>query len=399
MAVLREAWSPAVAETLVVELAVALHGCGTPAHRLEAVMEGVCAALGVTAQVLATPTMLLVTIDGQTQAFRVTPGEVLLGRMVKVDEVAMWVARGVLEPAEALDVLRRTMTEPPPYDLGQVVAAFGVVSAGAVVFLGGGWREMVVGGGLGLAVGGGILWLGRRAETARLMVLAVSFGVALLAGWCAAMWGVDRLALTLAALIVVLPGFSLTTAISELSAGHLAAGAARLSGVVVSSLLLAVGAGAGWAMAPPPLASTTISFPVFAEPLALLVSGLGLVVLFQARLQDAGVVVLAAGIAFFSARLGMDWLGPLGGAFAAALLVTLVSNVQARMRDCPASLALVPGILLLVPGTVGFQGMDALLAARTVDGVQGGSMALLIAASLVAGILTANAVLPSRRAL
>lgn len=384
---------------LVTELAAALHQVGAPAHRLEAVMEQVCASLEIDAQVFATPTMLLISHQGQTRLLRVSPVEAELSRMVAVDQVARWTARGVFDAEEALVALREAMAAPAPFSAPDTVAAFGVLSASAAVFFGGGWLDVVVAGGLGLAVGLALGWLGRRPETARLAPLLVAFGVAAVAGRAAAVGPVDRHVLTLAALIVLLPGFSLTTAMSELSTGNLSAGSARLSGVVVSFLLLAVGAAAGWAISPPPLGLAPPPLPLLVEPIALLGAGGTLVVLFQARLRDAGVVLMSAAAAFYGARFGISALGPLGGSFASALLVTVLSNLQARLRDTPASIGLVPGILLLVPGTVGFRGLGALLEERTLDGLHGATSALLIAAALVSGILTANALVSSRREL
>lgn len=386
--------------TLVEELSEALHRCGVPAHRLEGAMEGVCQELAVDAQVFATPTMLLIALDGQTRLRRVAPGDAELERMVAVDQIATWTARGVLSIDEALRSLRTVMAAPARFGATETVAAFGGLSASAAVFFGGGGLDVLVAGGLGLMVGLGLEWLRGRPETARLAPLLVSFLAAATAGLAASVGPVDRYVLTLAALIVLLPGFSLTTAMSELSTGNLSAGSARLSGAVVSFLLLAVGATGGWAIAPAPMAAAVVApLPLLAEPAALLVAGGTLVVLFQARPRDTGVILLSAVTAFYGTRLCSVALGGLGGAFGGAVLVTLLGNLQARLRDVPASIALIPGILLLVPGSVGFRGFEALLSERTLDGVHGATAAVLIATALVAGILTGNAVLPARRAL
>jgi uncharacterized membrane protein YjjP (DUF1212 family) len=388
-----------VETALVVELAEALHRCGAPAHRLEGATHRVCAALELDAQVFATPTMILIALGGETRLRRVSPGDVELERMVAVDQIATWTARGVLTAEEALLSLREAMAAPPRYKSADIICGFGVLSASAAVFFGGGWLDVLVSMGLGLSVGQALRLLGRRPETARLAPLAASFGAAWVAGTAASVVPVDHHILTLAALIVLLPGFSLTTAMSELSTGNLSAGSARLSGVAVTFLLLAVGASAGWAVSPPPLDRLPSDLPLLAEPLALIAAGLSLGVLFQARPRDTGIILLSSATAYYGARAGIALLGPLGGAFAGALMVTALSNIQARLRDVPASIALIPGILLLVPGTVGFRGIGALLEQRTLDGLSGATSALLIATALVAGILSANALISARREL
>ena len=55
---------------------------------------------------------------------------------------------------------------------------------------------------------------------------------------------------------------------------------------------------------------------------------------------------------------------------------------------------MVPGILLLVPGSVGFRGFAFLLDQHTAQGVEAVVTAGLVAASLVGGLLVAHAVLP-----
>jgi uncharacterized membrane protein YjjB (DUF3815 family) len=108
--------------------------------------------------------------------------------------------------------------------------------------------------------------------------------------------------------------------------------------------------------------------------------------------------VMASGIiAFKGGQLGATLLGPELGAFFAALLVGLASNVYARITDRPTSVTLVPGVLLLVPGSIGFRGIASLLDRKTITGVETAFTAVLIAAALTAGILTATVLGPQRR--
>ena len=102
-------------------------------------------------------------------------------------------------------------------------------------------------------------------------------------------------------------------------------------------------------------------------------------------------------VAFLGGRLGARLLGPELGAFFAALLVGLASNVYAWISDRPTSVTLVPGVLLLVPGSIGFRGLASLLDRKTLSGVETAFTAVLIAAALTAGILTATVLGPQRR--
>ena len=60
---------------------------------------------------------------------------------------------------------------------------------------------------------------------------------------------------------------------------------------------------------------------------------------------------------------------------------------------------LFPGIMLLVPGSVGFRGLSSMMAHDVVSGIQTAFTMILMAVALVAGLLLANDILPPKRAL
>ena len=83
--------------------------------------------------------------------------------------------------------------------------------------------------------------------------------------------------------------------------------------------------------------------------------------------------------------------------FLGALTVGVASNWYARLLDRPATITQVPGILLLVPGSVGFRGLAALMDEKIVSGVDTTFKMILTAVALVAGTLMANIIAPPRR--
>ncbi len=86
-------------------------------------------------------------------------------------------------------------------------------------------------------------------------------------------------------------------------------------------------------------------------------------------------------------------------AFAGALAVGLFANGYARFRDRPATVLLLPGLLVLVPGSIGYRALSAFTEQNAITGLETAFQMLLVAAALVGGMLTANAILPPRRAL
>jgi uncharacterized membrane protein YjjB (DUF3815 family) len=111
-------------------------------------------------------------------------------------------------------------------------------------------------------------------------------------------------------------------------------------------------------------------------------------------------LILAAGaLALLDGRLGAGLLGPQLGALLAALLVGAGSNVVARFTDRPAAVTQLPGLMLLVPGSIGFRGISSFLEADVVSGIGSAFEIALVAIALVTGLLMANVLVPANRVL
>ena len=98
---------------------------------------------------------------------------------------------------------------------------------------------------------------------------------------------------TLASGSWVMPGLTFTGALAELATGHLSAGTARAAGAIVALLQLALGVGfaAGLTPALSPPQSSGLLLPWGSTALALLITGLGLALLFLARTAYAPIII------------------------------------------------------------------------------------------------------------
>ncbi len=393
---------------LLLDIARALHAYGTPTHRLEDALRGVAQHVGVEAHFLVTPTSIIAAVgplkEQRTHLVRADAGEVNLDKLLRLDALITRVLQGEVELAEASRQVGEIAAEPPRYGGLLRAIAVAVISAGAAVFFGGGWRELSVAGTIGLALGG----LGALAENrpqlargfpalAALLASAISYVVA---GHIQPFYAFIPV---LAGLIVLIPGLTLTMAMNELASRHLVSGTARLTGAVVTFLQLgfgvALGQGLGaWIVGAAP-AATPVALPPGIDWLALGLSGIALVVLFRAPPSEIPAILLSAVVAFGSTRGLSQTLGPELGVCLGACLVGALSNALARLRDRPATLTLVPGVLMMVPGSLGFRGLDALLSHDVVSGVESSFRMVLIAVALVTGLFLANIVVPPRKLL
>jgi uncharacterized membrane protein YjjP (DUF1212 family) len=391
------------AQQFVLALGQAMHALGSPSYRVEDSMTACSHALGVKGSFFATPTAIFATIeDGagppSTVLQRVTPGDHDLGRLARLYSVRDAVMKRQIEPQVGLERIREVLAARRPNHWREAFA-LGVSGAGAGVLFGGGWVEMAVAGGSGVVIGA-LAALG--AKRRRLGELLAPLATALVSFVCGTLsaFGVPvhpPIAI-LAAVVVLLPGLSFTTALAELAMRHLAAGSARLMGTLVTLLTMAIGLGLGTRTSAlcfgPPIPAAHAPLAWWWTPVAVLASWYAFAVLLRASRKQAPWVLLGIVTGFLGARAGTHWLGQELGAFLGAVAVAVAANLFSRWRRRPAAVVRTPGLLLLVPGSLGFRGFTMALDQDFGAGAQFAMQALLVGGSIVAGLLIAGALLP-----
>jgi uncharacterized membrane protein YjjB (DUF3815 family) len=132
---------------------------------------------------------------------------------------------------------------------------------------------------------------------------------------------------------------------------------------------------------------------------ALVISALSLSVLLRAQVRDFVWILLAGAIGVVGFRSGAFLLGPELGSFLGALLVGMTGNLYARTLNRPSAVPTVPGIMLLVPGSIGFGSLSRFIERDVVSAVETAFHLSLVAVALVTGLMLANLLSPPRRAL
>ncbi len=391
----------------VLRLGRALHAYGYPAHRLEEVLSRASERLGLLAQFFSTPTSIFASFgkqeEQQTFLMRVTPGEVNLGKLAELDDVTTGVLRSSLDPAKGSERIEKILAAPERYGSALRTIAFGMASAAASRFLGGGLKEIGVSALIGLLIGLLSVFASKYPTWGKVFEPVAAFVASAMAAALSFVVGPYAVSnATLAGMIVLMPGLTLTVAMIELSTQNLSSGTARLSGAFVVFLGIGLGVAIGDSISQTafgdPQIARAVQLPGWTELIALLAMPLAFTVLLRARWQDAIWIVIAGALAVGGSKLGGMLLGSLG-VFLGALTVGIASNWYSRLLDHPAIITQVPGILMLVPGSVGFRGLAALLDRQIVSGVDTTFKMILTAMALVAGTLIANIVVPSRREL
>ena len=390
----------------LLSLARSLHAYGTSTQQIEDALNDVATRLGIVAQFFITPTSVFAAfgplVNQRTYLMRVEPGTADLGKLAALGEVIEAITREKLSPIEGIRRLAEITRTPSPYHPAITLLAFILSSAAACRFLGGGAKEVLVASILGLVTSGLATLAARLPSIAKLFTPLAAFSAALLATLATQLIGGYAFAIALlAGLIVLLPGMTLTTAMSELAANHLSAGTARLFGAFIIFIGLGVGTAFGRTILKPWVELPEVTPPIPLPPetiwLALIVAATSFAILLRAQPRDIPWIILSGTAGFLGSLAGGASLGAEFGVLLGAIAVGLGSNLYSHLLHRPAAVTEVPGILLLVPGSVGFRSITAMLDRQVLSGVDTMFQMLLLAISLVAGLLFANVVFPERR--
>lgn len=399
----------------VTELASRLHAYGTTAQRLEAAVEGVANRLGLDCEIWSNPTGMILSFadpvrgqqNGITRVIRLDPGEQNLAKLAATDQITEDVLAGTLVLADGLAALKAL--DRPDRPGAKVLAAlsFGLSAAAVAALLGAAGPGVATAGLIGLVTGILSVSAARRPRLGEALEAVAALVATVLAAAVATF--VAPLAfktVIVASLIVLMPGLMLTNAVSELSAQHLVSGTARFAGAVMILLKLTFGTVAGMQIVQllgwQPQDALAVPLAPAAELAALAVSAFAFAVLFQASRRDYPLVMASVLLGYGLTRLGGEVLGLAsdnfaGGAFFAGMGVAAISNAYGRWRNRPGALIRVPGIILLVPGSMGFRSLNFVMERDVFLGLDTTFALLSALVALVAGLLFGNLLVPSRR--
>ena len=396
----------------VVDLAEQLHAYGTTTQRLELAIVQVSQRLGLECEPWTNPTGMILSFSDPslplgtsdtTRVLRLPPGETDLARLGEADRIAESVLSGEIGLAEGQAALERLARPPGPRARMLETIAFGLAAGAVAALLRLPWLDIATAGGTGLVIGL-LVQFGRPRPRLREAEDAVA---GLVAGFVAVLVAafvgpLNQNTVIIASLIVLLPGLSLTNAMSELASGHMVSGTARFSGAVTTVLKLTVGTVLAVSLAT--LAGVDAQVrawrpqPDWVEWGGLLVAALAFAVLFRAARRDYPVVMLAAVCGYLVSRYaGLAWGSP-AGIFLAAFVLTAAGNAYARWWNRPGAMVRVPGIIMLVPGSASLRGLLTLVQQQDVATGQVAMLGVLnVLMALVAGLLFGNLLVSARR--
>lgn len=396
----------------VIELARRLHQYGAAAPRLEQAIGNVAQQLGLACDVLSTPTSIVLSFSGPegdgiadlTQVVRIAPGDVNLARLCRVDEIADQVADGRLDPRRGMAQLRALGRPLSRRALRATIVSYGLSAASVAVLFRTSAPDAVVAGVIGLLIGGIVVaGYGRprlSAASDAIAALVATFIATMVSAWLVPL---ALKLVVLSALIVLVPGMSLTNAVRELTSQHLASGVARFAGAAATILKLTFGTIAAAQVCAVahivPAAYSLPPLPLWAQWPALLVAAVAFAMLFQTALRDYPLVVVSVIIGYLVTYWSGNALGTPFGVFIGGLVLSAGSNFYATLKHRPGALVREPGVLLMVPGSIGFRSVSDLLNNQIASGTHIAVLLVTMLISLVAGLLFGDLLVAPRRSL
>ncbi|MDE2054317.1 MAG: threonine/serine exporter family protein [Xanthomonadaceae bacterium] len=396
----------------VIELARRLHQYGAAAPRLEQAIGNVAQQLGLACDVLSTPTSIVLSFsapggDGLadiTQVVRIAPGDVNLARLCRADEIADRVADGSLDPRRGMAQLRALGRPLSRAALWATIVSYGLSAASVAVLFRTSGPDALAAGVIGVLIGGIVVaGYGRprlSAASDAIAALVATFIATMVSAW---LLPLSLKLVVLSALIVLVPGMSLTNAVRELTSQHLASGVARFAGAAATILKLTFGTIAAAQVCAVahivPAAHSLPPLPPWMQWPALLVAAVAFAMLFQTALRDYPLVLAAVIVGYLVTYWSGNALGTPFGVFIGGLVLSSGSNLYARIMHRPGALVREPGVLLLVPGSVGFRSVSDLLNNQIASGSHVAVLLVTMLISLVAGLLFGDLLVAPRRSL
>lgn len=385
----------------------ALHGAGTPAHTLEGTMQEMCQLMNIKGSFISQPTAIMSSFsNGEeeiTKLERVEPIGVNLGRLSKIDLIAREVIDNKITYEEGYQRLDEVLDAPDPFGKRVHVSYFLFSAAGFLVLFGGTWGDLLAAIVVGILMG--VMYIFKPIGPVYQMYEAIAAVAASLVTYLLAKWipGLNIGVVILSSLIIFMPGVFITLAIAEIATQNLVSGTARLVGGIMTLLKLTFGVFIGSKVASyfhfPSLDVSFDTIPVWVAYITLPLTALMSVVGFKVNREDWKWVTLAGVFGYLCSKSGAYFLGSELGMFFGGACIGAMSNIFARLKNKPSSIFQFPGIILLVPGSVGYRSMNFLFERNVLGGLDTAFTMVALAMSLVVGLFFGNLLIKPRSSL
>lgn len=383
---------------LAVDLGYELAMSGAETFRVEESISRVLAAYGLESDVFSIPNYIMVSIrteDGTpiTHMRRIGHHGNNMDRAEKFSALSRSLAAQTPDPAEGRQWLEDTRKSCRTYPMSVQYIGHLLGAGGFGLFFGGTMIDGLCAGLCGLLVGVVDRYLDGLKANQFFRTIASAFLMAMLAYWLGAV-GIAQNpdAVTIGALMLLVPGLLFTNAMRDIIYGDTNSGVIRIVQVFLIAAALSLGTAAAW----------HISTRLFGEPVNLgfvdynnatqcvlcFIGCIGFAILFN--IHELGVMICALGATLvwvvFGITEGITGSGIMAY-FWGALVASAYSEIMARIRKFPAITYLVISIFPLIPGAGVYYTMNHAVQGEMEEFASQGMYTAAIAGIMAVGIL------------
>ena len=400
-----EAWK------FIIKVGIAAHKYGSTATRLESFLVGLSKSFGYKGVFRSTPSDIVFALwenpdfPQRVEVIATSPPDVNLDKLARLGDLLNEYNAGTISLSEVDARIDANEQVPPPWGKFATMLGYAFVGIGLAPLLGGGWLDTLFATLFSMLVYGIVLLSGRLGSAATTwMPLSSAFVVGLLAT-VLKLWipELNLVLIILSAVAIILPGYTISLGAGELVGQHVVSGAANLMNGLITLFKQIAGGWLGIAVASSifTVEASAPATPVDQAWLLLLFPLLliGLCLVFQISRRDLLWAVLVSAIAYLGVLAGSSLMDSMLGNLLGTIAAVVIANLWSRQTGRPTSIVLIPAIVMLVSGSIGFRGLAAMAQGEVLLGVQQFFQMFVVAMTIVAGILIGYTIIRPERSL
>ncbi|WP_439184339.1 threonine/serine ThrE exporter family protein [Carboxylicivirga taeanensis] len=389
----------------IVQLGKALHIYGVPSYKSQLYLTEISEKKDIKGSFMDTPTWInYVFYEGDEHSYShvecVPPGELNLGALSEVVEITNNVISNKLSFTEANSQLAGLQNTQSGYGKLVELLSFMVSAGSFCILLNTNWLSVIVATLIGSLVYGITLMARYSSYLRSTLESMVAFMATIITGLLSMVLPELNLSMTvLASIIVFIPGLSLTTALEEITSKSLVSGTAKLFDALVSLFKQFFGVVLGLALLPlfidiqPPVITDDI--PAWVDLIAILLLSLSLMPVFKVRPKDIPLGIVTGFVCFYTTLL-LDFTGILVSIFFGTIVAVAVSKLFTHLTKVPRLVYLIPGIIMLVPGSKAFIGLSSLFLDTQISNSDMGAQVLYIFMGIIGGLIFSGTFMDKR---
>ena len=381
-----------------------LHESGLPAHRLERLLEIASLKMGLNADFFISPGSVFASINigNQTDTHLIKVGEASLHleKIDRIESLLLDVSDSKMSLTAGSHELDRIHSSATSYNGWITTLFFGISTGSAACVFGGGIIEIVCSFIIGIGISGLFSLVRVFPRIEKLIVFIAAFYAFIVASLFHSFFiGFNKEVATICGLILLIPGFSFTVAITEMVNNHFFSGLSKFTQSFVIFVMLALGIGVAdklmHGVVFPITKMSAFTLPSWSILIALIGVPVGFIVLLKAKRSDALWISLACWLSYLMYTFTSSYVAAPIAVFLSSVLLGFASNLFAKMKKRNSAIMLVPGMILLVPGSLGFFSISNLLQSNIVEGIEIALKMLTTSMALVMGIIVSDVLLKS----